>query len=91
MTETDRTCGTCAWFDDRDKIECIDGIWVQGQPGGAPLNYIGPGRCMWDPIAVPKEPNDWCRHHATTRGWDEQVTELRHHTTRIVPEVFDDA
>ena len=58
---TDRTCGTCAWWDE-----------MESHPGVGQCRYVAPTRVDDEAPWPLTGPADWCRHHATTRGWGEE-------------------
>ena len=68
---TGRTCETCAWWRTNR-----DG-WLMG----------GRSLCEWDNLGVHRAPDACCRHHATSRGWDE-AEEREKPATSVQPELL---
>ena len=81
---SERTCGNCAWWEDCGKVFEERGVWVKRGIDGKTFRWYGNAKCMHDPVTVQKYPDEFCRHHATTRVWAADANEPRQSIRLIV-------
>ncbi len=66
---TDRTCATCAWWKKGNKPSYQKTEEYGTCRYNPPLCGGPAGESNWPGVLE----DDWCRHHTTTRGWEDEA------------------